>query len=66
MMICKSTVRFRHARRHALRQYLTGSVHIIVAMVMRKETSDGQRLGNGVLPARDFRKFEKPLSLRLV
>jgi len=49
-----------------LRQYLTGSVHIIVAMVMRKETSDGQRLGNSVLPTRDFRMFEKPLSLRLV
>jgi hypothetical protein len=27
-MICKSTVRSRHARRYALRQYLAGSIHV--------------------------------------
>jgi hypothetical protein len=40
MMICKSTVWCRHARRHALRQYLTGSVHIGVAMIVWKETRE--------------------------
>jgi hypothetical protein len=58
-MICKSTVWSRHARRHALCQYLTGSVHIIVAIVMWKETRERSRAQAPACRAPAHGKFEK-------
>lgn len=52
-MICKSIVRFRHARRYALRQYFYGPVHVIVTMV---DVKGDER---SLLQAHAYRMFEK-------
>ena len=59
MMIYKSTVWFRHARRHALRQYLTGSIHATVVMVSWTRRLTGSGMATAYRWARVYGRFKK-------